>query len=194
MDFVPSLAFLVGSYFLARFVRLQRNPFSFVVVVAGSSLVFLGGAFQALWKLLYTLGVADIRLMSNLQFVLLAPGFLTMLLGVIAVARRERRAWKTALLGIAPWKIPLLATMTLCSLGVQGILTHLAFRRRARLAAAMYILAVLCMFGMAGMAGGEQSIARQWVEESINSLGQIAYALGSYLLYLNAVQTTVKFV
>jgi hypothetical protein len=84
---------------------------------------------------------------------------------------------------MAPWKIPLLATMTLCSLGVHGMLSYLAIRRQAYLAAAMFIVAVLLMLGMAGMATGEQTVARQWVEEGVNSVGQIAWAVGSYLLY-----------
>jgi hypothetical protein len=42
------------------------------------------------------------------------------------------------------------------------------------------------MLGLAGLAGGEQSIARQWIEEGINATGQIAFALGSYLLYSRA--------
>jgi hypothetical protein len=40
------------------------------------------------------------------------------------------------------------------------------------------------MLGMSGMASGsEQTVATQWIEESMNSMGQIAFAVGSYLLY-----------
>jgi len=183
LDFVPNLAFLVGAYFLVRLVLLRSSPFSKITMIAGSSLVFLGGTLKALWKLLCTIGGGDVWLLSELQFVLLAPGFLLMLVSVFLVARQERGRWEARLIGMAPWKIPLLATMTLCSLGVQGILSYMAFRRKAHLAAAMYIVAVLCMLGMAGMAGGEQSVGWQWVEEGINSVGQIAFALGSWLLY-----------
>jgi hypothetical protein len=73
--------------------------------------------------------------------------------------------------------------MTLSSLGMQGILSYIAFRRKVYLAAAMYVVAIPCVLSMAGMTGGEQSIARQWVEEGINSVGQIAFALGCFMLY-----------
>ena len=80
---------------------------------------------------------------------------------------------------------PLLAVMTLCSLGSQGILVYVGFRRKARGAAWAYIVSVLCMLGMAAMASGEQTVARQWIEQSINAAGQTAFALGGYLMYRN---------
>lgn len=184
LDFVPNLAFLVGAYYLVRWVRLTSTLLSVVAMIAGSSLVFLGGTLKAIWKLLYTMGMGDFWLLSELQFILLAPGFLAMLASVLLVLKQERKSWKPGLLTMAPWKIPLLATMTLGSLGLQGILSYIAFRRKAYVAAAMYIVAILCMLGLAGLASGERSIARQWIEEGINTTGQIAFALGSYLLYL----------
>jgi hypothetical protein len=155
-------------------------------MIAGSCLVFLGGTLKAIWKLLHTIGVGDIWLLSEFQFILIAPGFLAMLASVLLVLKQERTRWKPGSLAMAPWKVPFLATMTLASLGLQGLLSYIAFRRRAYLAAVMYIVAILCMLGMAGLASGEQSIARQWIEEGINSIGQIAFALGSYLLHSRA--------
>ena len=183
LDFVPNLAFLVGAYYLVRLVRLTSSALSLVAMIVGSALVLLGGTLKALWKLLYTLGIGDFWLLSEQQFMLLAPGFLTMLVSLVLVLRQERNRWKTELVAMAPWKIPLLATMTLSSLGVYGILSYMALRRKAHLAAAMYILTILCTLGMAGLAGGEQNVTRQWIEEGINTLGQVAFALGSYLLY-----------
>lgn len=183
LDIVPNLAFLVGAYYLVRLVRLTSSTLSLVAMIAGSTLVLLGGTLKALWKLLYTLGIGDFWLLSEQQFILLAPGFLAMLVSLVLVLRQERQRWKTSLVAMAPWKIPLLATMTLSSLGVYGILSYMALRRKAHLAAALYILTILCTLGMAGLASGEQTVARQWIEEGINALGQVAFALGGYLLY-----------
>ena len=183
LDFVPSLAFLVGACYLVRWLWLTGSTLSVVAMIAGTSLVLLGGTLEALWKLLYTMGVGDFWLLGELQFMLLAPGFLAMLVSLVIALRQERKRWNATLVAMAPWKIPLLATMTLSSLAVYGILSYIAFRRKARLAAAMYILTIVCMLGMAGLASGEQSVARQWTEEGINAVGQIAFALGSYLLY-----------
>ena len=184
LDFLPNLAFLVNAYFLVRLVRLRNNSFQIAAMIAGTSLVFLGGTLKAFWKLLYTIGIGDFQLLSEIQFVLIAPGFLLMLVSLILFIRQEKKTNGTALNTIAPWKIPLLAIMTVSSLGVLGILGYLAFRRKAYWAGIMFIVAVICMLSMAGLAGGEQTVARQWIEEGINSLGQITWAFGSYLLYV----------
>jgi hypothetical protein len=39
------------------------------------------------------------------------------------------------------------------------------------------------MLSMAGMAGGEQTVTRQWIEEIINSFGQLSFAVASYVLF-----------
>jgi hypothetical protein len=146
-------------------------------------LVLVGGTSKAVWKLLVTLGAGDLRLLGELQFVLLAPGFVAMWVGVLLVLQQQGARGAAAGAAMAPWKIPLLATMTLSSLALQGLLSAAAFRRQARLAGAMYGLSILCTLSMAALAGGEQSIARQWVEEGINALAQTAFAWGSYALY-----------
>jgi hypothetical protein len=184
-DFVPNIAFLVGAYFLVRLVLMERGSKCGRLAMAGTLLIFLGGTLKATWKLLYSTTGADIRLLSEIQFVLLAPGFLAMLVAILLMARKQRESGKLPLLAIAPWKIPLLAVMTICSIGAQGVLTYIAFRRSARLAGMLFAIAVLCTFGMGGMASGEQTVAKQWIEESINSVGQISFAVGSYLLYRN---------
>jgi hypothetical protein len=180
---VPNLAFLVGAYFLVRWVRLVGDTPAVAAMIAGCSLVLLGGSLQALWKLLYTVGVGDFSVVGELQFVFLAPGFLAMLVSLVLILRKGTDGWMAPLTAMAVWKIPLLAVMTVSSLGVYGILTYIAFRRRARLAAALFVLTVVCTLGIAGMATGEQTVARQWIEEGINSLAQIAFALGCYRLY-----------
>ena len=78
---------------------------------------------------------------------------------------------------------------TLCSIGAYGLLTWIAFRRGARLAGVMFFVALLCLLAMSGMASGEQTVARQWVEQGINSAGQCALALGSFSLYRSYIRT-----
>jgi hypothetical protein len=183
LDFVPNLAFLVGAIYLVRWVWLIGSASSAVATIIGSSLVLLGGTTKAFWKLFYTIGIGDFWLLGELQFMLLAPGFLAMLVSVVSVLKQERKRWKAGWVAMAAWKIPLLATMTLSSLGMQGILSYIAFRRKTVLAAALYAVSILCTLGLAGLAGGEQNVARQWIEEGINSAGQIAFAWACRLLY-----------
>jgi hypothetical protein len=159
------------------------------VTGVGTGLVLPGGTLKAIWKLLYTLGVGDFVLLSEQQFVLLAPGFLLMLVGAIQLLRSENRARAASVVGMAVWKIPLMALMTISSIGAYGILSFIAFRRRQPVAGLLFVLTIVLTLGMAGMAGGEQSVARQWVEEGANSLGQIALAVASWTLYRRSMAT-----
>ncbi|RMF45704.1 MAG: hypothetical protein D6755_07645 [Anaerolineae bacterium] len=188
MDFLPPLFFLAGAGFLVRLARLERAGGSIRLLIAGGTLVFLGGFLKAIWKLLVALQIADIRVLAEQQFVLLAPGFLLMFIGVLhLVQRREAPSGVTAM---AAWKIPFLAVMTISSIGMNGILTWHAFQRRQRLAGWMFIVTVLCLFGMAGMSSAPQTIALQWIEESINLLAQAAFLGGCYLLQSQRVSQT----
>lgn len=184
-DFVPNLAFLIGAYFLVRTAYLARGKTCGSVLIVGAALILLGGLLQAIWKLLYATGAANISLLSNLQFVLMAPGFVLLLLAVILLAWQSKKKSSAPLLAIAPWKLPLLIVMVLASLAAQGLLAYISIRRRAFAAGAGFILAFLCLLAMGGMSGAEQTLAQQWMEEGINAFGQIAFAAASFLLYRN---------
>ena len=182
VDFIPSIAFVAGAYFLIKLVHLECGKPCSYMMIAGSSLVFLGGFFKAIWKLLYVATIADVRWLSELQFILLAPGFLLMLISTVWFSQLGRTT-HLPLLAMVPWKIPLLIVMVLSSLGIHGTLTHICFLRHTKFAAMGFIIALLCVLGMGGMASGEQTEMMQWIAESINSIGQIGFAMGCYLLY-----------
>jgi hypothetical protein len=149
---------------------------------------------KAIWKLLFTIGAGDFQLLSESQFPLVAPGFLVLLIAVIMMARsdREARTTNAAMLLMATWKIPFLIVMTLTSMGVQGILTYVSFQRKAKLAAAGFIVAFLGLVGMGALASGEQTLARQWIEQSVNTVGQLGFMVGSILLHQNVVDSKVN--
>lgn len=194
LDFVPIFAFLVGAYFLVKIAILHRGSACGKMMLAGTGLVFTGGFLKASWKLLYVLDIADIQLMSEAQFVLLAIGFTGMLVSLSYLARSFNQEAKlgSALL-MATWKIPFLTVMTLCSLGAHGVLAYIGFKKKDFLAAALFILVMVCMLAMSGLASGaEQTVTMQWIEESINSVGQLSFALGSYLLYRTCKRTPVQ--
>jgi hypothetical protein len=182
VDFIPSIAFVAGAYFLFKLVRRECGKVCTYILLAGSSLVFLAGFFKAIWKLLYVTNIADVRLLSELQFVLLAPGFLLILISAVWFSRLGRTT-HLPLLAMVPWKIPLLIVMVLSSLGMHATLAYTCFQRHTKMAGVGFIIAFLCVLGMGGMASGEQSVLMQWIEEGINSVGQIGFAVGCYLLF-----------
>ena len=184
-DFVPVAFFLIGAIFLVRISIRMCGIRCGRLAIAGSLLIFIGGLLKAIWKLLYTIGVGNFQLLSESQFPLVAPGFLLLLFVVIMMARNEREVRAThthSMLLMATWKIPFLIVMTLTSMGVQGILTYVSFQRNAKLAAVGFIIAFLGLVGMGALAPGEQTLAKQWIEQSVNSIGQLGFMVGSILL------------
>lgn len=186
-DFVPVSFFLIGAYFLAGISTRMCGVRCGRLAMFGALLIFMGGFSKAVWKLLHTIEAGNFQLLSDLQFILLAPGFLALLVVVVFMARSERIEYRTAILmlAIAPWKIPFLIVMTLASMGVQGILAHVSFRRNAKPAAAGFVVAFVCLVGMGAMASGEQTLAMQWLEQSVNTVGQMGFMIGAILLYRN---------
>lgn len=181
MDFLPNIAFLVGAFFLVKMVLRLRSRACARMLMLGTFLVFMGGFTKATWKLLASLGT-DITFLGQMQFVLSGIGFLGMVVTVILLARNAKIAKGAPMLAMAAWKIPFLAVMTISSLGAQGILTYLSFKWGSKVAGYLFIVAVLCMLGMAGMSSGEQTISRQWIEQTINLVGQSCFAGGAILL------------
>lgn len=182
-DFVPTVAFLAGGIYLTRVSQLVCGAKCSRLSLAGVVLIFLGGFLKATSKLLITTGIADAQPVGELQFILSAPGFFLLMLVAIRIARRGRSLQPAPVMAMAVWKIPLLAVMTLSSMALNGILTYVCFRRGQRIAAAVFIVAFLCLVGMGAMASGEQTLARQWIEEGVNAAGQIAFLLGTLLLH-----------
>lgn len=181
VDFIPNIAFALGAFFLVKLIERECGKPCVWLALAGGALVLLSGVLKAIWKLLYVTNIADIAFFNEIQFVLLAPGFLLMLVSVIWFNRRGAKLLPvTAML---PWKIPLLVTMVLSSMGMYGMLMVLAFRRRTKWAALGFSVALLSVLAMGWLTAGEQTVARQWVAEIVNSIGQGCFALGAYLLY-----------
>lgn len=188
-DFLPNIAFLAGMFYLNRWVRIQGTRQNGLFMLSGSMLVFWGGFLKAVWKLLFTLELGNIVWMSESQFILLAPGFFLMLISALGMVSQTQRK---VLAAMAVWKIPFLAIMTLSSLGLHAALIFIASRKRLWLTAVLFLISIFCMLSMAGMASMEQTVLQQWIEQGVNSLGQIAFATGSYFLYTRSKMKSLK--
>jgi hypothetical protein len=183
-DFVPTTAFLIGAFFLVKTGLICRGKPCSRMLMLGGLLIFLGGTFKAVWKLLFTAGIADIQWMSQGQFVYSSIGFLALFVSVLRMIRtRQKQLAGSPVLGIAAWKIPFLFLMTLTSLGAEGILVYLSFKRNVPLAAVGFAFGVLGILAMGALASADQTLTMQWVEESINAIGQLGFMSGSILLF-----------
>lgn len=185
LDFVPTFFFLTGAFFLARTVSICLGTPAARSFAVGAGLVFLGGFLKACWKLLYSTQLADIRWMSDAQFIFLGIGFSIIFVIVFQMLGKSKASLAAAmpLLGMASWKMPFLFLLVAASLGAEGILAYLAFRRNLRLAAAGFIMGILGILLMGAFSGAEQSVSMQWTAETVNTLGQGGFMLGCLLFH-----------
>jgi hypothetical protein len=190
-DFVPVVLFLVGAVYVFQFVKRRRGLGWGWLFLSGGLLVFLGGFLKALSKLIEAIsGTPPVLgggfLMGDLQFPVLMPGFLLMLLAVVKVLigmKGDSRAPVATAPAMAVWKIPVMGLMTVFMVGAVSVLSAIAFKLRRHWAGVLFILNGVVVISMAGMGGaGEYSIGRQWVEEIINAFGQGCLLGAGFLL------------
>ena len=65
LDFVPTLAFLIGAIYLVSLTRPECGRPCATAMAAGTALVYRGGTLKAIWKLLYTVEVGAFVLLSE---------------------------------------------------------------------------------------------------------------------------------
>ncbi len=184
-DFLPVIFFFVGGLYLAKIALMTLDNYMSVIFITGVLLIFLGGASKAAWKLLFVSHIADIHWMSELQFIFMSIGYLATLIPLLNLVRSQNKNKKFPLYSIAIWKIPFLIIMTLACLGTYATLAVISFRRQLRLTAIGFVISIIGVILLGFLASRSQTLSLQWIEQSINSLTNLSFALSSILLYKN---------
>ncbi|MFI6480961.1 hypothetical protein ACIBH1_23740 [Nonomuraea sp. NPDC050663] len=185
VDFLPVLAMAIGITLL---VPLLDGP-ARVAGATGGALVVLGGALKAVWKLLVAAGGPDVAILSAVQFYLFAPGFAMLAWAVLshrapwwAFAAFTGAGLAAAVATGATW--PLLLITTVCATVLSVRLLLLSGRLAERLLFGFNLLGTYAMGLLASRP--EQTIALQWVEESLNTLIWTAFAVAVWRLRATA--------
>ena len=182
-DFVPVIGFLVGGIYLVKLSRLMLKKFLSIIMTIGVIVIVMGGGLQASWKLLTAINLPHPIWMSQGQFVFMATGYVLVLIPVLALLRKNKAKTAEALPAMATWKIPFLGVMTLASLSAYASLVVLSLRRKSWLAGLGFVAAFISVLTMGFMASQNQTIQMQWIEQTINTLGNWGFALGAILVY-----------
>lgn len=179
-DFVPVVLAGLGALWVARSTR--RGP-----ALVGAVLVLLGGLCKAGWKLNLALTGDDVALIDDLLFAFLAPGFA--LLAWSLVRRELPLALPLAISAAALLGAALLEhTAPLLVLTIVGATATSVLAIRRALAAddlaavGLFALQLTLAFALVPFAGAGQSISNQWWEQSLNTIGQGAFAVGGWRL------------
>ena len=173
MDYIPVIFYGFTASILCRdlFGKMSRQVYT--MFSAGTVFIFLAGFLKATWKLLYGAGICDFQALNNIFLPVQSIGFL--LTGVAAV------------LMLVGKKVPVLAvppvfggTMVFIPMMVLGLG---AAKLKKKGLIVLFVLSFLASLAMGGMASQDSSQAWvNWVEQSLNCVGQGALLLGVMLL------------
>ena len=209
VDFLPVTFTAMGLYFIYRMVA-HIHPMQGNVTALGAILTVAGGFFKALWKLLMASsgGSIDINWMEDGLFVFMAPGYTLLAWSVWQTVRRVQgkktfNTWLAPVVIIAvmfagsyylytsnptspAWERILLSVMVLATVITGILLIVFGFRQRLPLAGWLFIINLVGIFLLNGLARmDEQTIALQWIEESINTVSWLCFAIAAKKVYEN---------
>ena len=182
MDYIPVIFYGFTASILCRdlFGKMSRQVYT--MFSAGTVSIFLAGLLKATWKLLYGAGICDFQALNNIFLPVQSIGFL--LTGVAAVLMLVGK--KVPVLAVPPVFGGTMVFIPMMVLGLGAIITVLsllAAKLKKKGLIALFVLSFLASLAMGGMASQDSSQAWvNWVEQSLNCVGQGALLLGVMLL------------
>jgi hypothetical protein len=207
VDFLPVAFTAIGLFYIVRMVA-HVNALQGRVAALGAALTVAGGLFKATWKLFMASsnGNVDIRWMDDSLFAWMAPGYTLLAFSVWQTVRSVRgrktlHAWLAPVILIVlmfagsiylyisdpnspAWERILLSIMVLATLITGVLLVIFSFRQKMPLAGWLFIVNLAGIFLLNGLARlPEQTIALQWIEESINAVSWLAFMIAASRVY-----------
>jgi len=205
VDFLPVIFSAIGVLLIAQMIS-RFDHTSGLVAYLSAILITLGGLSKAVWKLVIAATGTDLSGLDDMLFIFLGIGF-TLLSWALFNAQRvmagkeiPKHVWLRplaviALFGIGAisarifqpdtryWVYILLTLTTFANLAVGILLIKQSLAFNLKVTAGLFLFNLIVIFAMSGMARiPEQTITLQWIEESINVLGQAAFAIAAWQL------------
>ena len=213
VDFLPVLFTAFGLMYVARMIHHINKPHGQAAFV-GAFLTVTGGLLKAVWKLLMASsgGKININWMEAGLFVWMAPGYTLLLWAVWQTVRgvnnkKMLNAWTLPLVFIViifassfylhvskpdslAWERVLLSVMVLATVITGLLLIVFGFRQKLPLAGWLFVVNLVGVFLLNGLARiDEQTIVLQWIDESINAMAWLCFAVAARQLFQYAKKT-----
>jgi hypothetical protein len=186
-DAVPVLLSGCGCVMLARHAR-DLVAAAWLPALAGAAAVTAGGAAKVGWKLTLAVTGRDVPVVADLLFGFLAVGFVLLAWALLSAYRgRLLRAWPAAAAvgaglagaGLARSTGPLLAVAVVAATATGVVAVLLARRCHDTTAMVLLALQVVAAYALVPFSLPPQTVAKQWGEQAINTVGQLAFVWGA---------------
>ena len=174
-DFAPVVLFGVSALLLCRDLKNKMTKAVFLTLEIGAIVAFLAGFLKALYKLLIALGVGAFETLNTVFLPLQSSGLL--LTGLALVLMLALRRKSAALM--APMTMGFIGMMVLGLGCMCGSLGTVAVKMKKKLLIPVFVLCFFCYMGMGYLASQKDgSAASNWIEQGVNTLGQILLLCG----------------
>ena len=179
VDFVPVALFGISAVLLQRDLYNKMPKYAFACFAAGTINIFMASFLKALWKLLYALGACDFHVLNTMFLPTQSLGFLLAGLGILIMMGQKKKA----ALAVAPPVFAgtfLFVGMMVLGLGaICGSLGALAVRMKKKALVLVFLLCFVCYMAMGYLASRDSSsAAMNWIEQGVNTLGQLLLLWG----------------
>ena len=173
-DFIPVVLFGISAVLLIRDLKNKMTKGTFVCLLFGGCVGFLAGFLKALYKLLIALRIGAFPLLNDVFLPLQSTGLLlTGLSVVLMLALRKKAALMAPLTG------GFIGMMVLGLGGMCAGLAVVAAKMGKKLLIPVFVLCFFCYMAMGYLASAKDgSAAMNWIEQGVNTIGQILLLLG----------------
>ena len=175
-DYIPVILFGISAALLCRDLKNKMNKGVFATLNIGTVIAFFAGFMKATYKLLIAVGVGDFPLLNDLFLPLQSSGLLLTGLGIVLMLVLRK---KTAALAMAPMTMGFIGMMVLGLGGMCAGLSVMSAKMKKKILIPVFILCFFCYMGMGYLASKKDgSAASDWIEQGVNTIGQILLLLG----------------
>ena len=175
-DYIPVILFGISAVILMGDLKNKMTKAVFVTLVIGACVAFLAGFLKASYKLLITIGAGNFQILNDSFLPLQSSGLLLTGLALVLMLFVRK---KSAALAMAPLTMGFISMMVLGLGGMCASLSVLAVKMKRRRLIPVFILCFFCYMGMGYLASKKDgSAASNWIEQGVNTLGQILLLCG----------------
>ena len=183
-DFVPVALFAVSMVLMQRDLYNKMPKYAFACFAAGTINILIAGFLKAAWKLLYAAGLCDFLVLNTMFLPTQSLGFLLAGLGILIMMGQRKKVMLAAAPPLFSGTFLFVGMMVLGLGAICGSLAVLAVRMKKKALVPVFFLCFLCYMSMGYLASRDSaSVAMNWIEQGVNTLGQILLLWGVLSLH-----------
>ena len=183
-DYVPVILFAVAAVLMQRDYYNKMPKYAFACLAAGCVNAFLAGFLKATWKLLYAMGVCDFQVLNMMFLPVQSIGLLLTGFGLVLMLCAKKQVMLAAAPPVFTGTFVFIAMMVLGLGAMCAALSVVAVKMKKKGLIVVFVLTFLCYMAMGYLASREgNSAAMNWVEQGVNTLGQILLLAGVATLH-----------